>query len=117
VRDLTLLVPEVCPILFISWCRTKAFHSLLSVKQAMMDHNPRNLGLGDLAVLPDELLEHIFLAPALDVHDLIALSMASHVLQVLCLEEPVWMKFHLLGGRPRLQYEVCSGFLTSLKNP
>ncbi len=64
------------------------------------------MGLGHLARLDYELLEHIFLAPVLTERDLLALSMTSHLLSILSLEEPLWMKYCLRGNRTTLRFLV-----------
>eukprot|EP00884_Botryococcus_braunii_P012656 jgi/Botrbrau1/21391/Bobra.0216s0011.1 len=69
-----------------------------------MDWGPHAMGLGRLAVLDYELLEHILLAPVLTERDLLALSMTSHLLNILSLEEPLWMKYCLRGKRTSLCY-------------
>lgn len=73
---------------------------------AVKDWGPQAAGLGALASLTYELLEHIFLAPSLSARDLLSLSATSHILNVLCLEEPLWMKHCLRGYNMRLTYAV-----------
>lgn len=87
-------------------CQCLQDESFVVAIMIMMDWGSHAAGLGTLACLSYELLEHIFLAPSLTARDLLSLSVTSHILNVLCLEEPLWMKHCLRGYNMRLTYVV-----------
>jgi hypothetical protein len=74
-------------------------------------------GMGHLAVLDYTILEHILLAPVLTERDLLALSMTSRILHLLCFEEPLWLKYCLRGHRSNLRFLVltCVPVASSLR--
>lgn len=66
--------------------------------------DPRERGLGALAVLPDELI--CYLLAGLDVRELLAVGQASRLLRVFVCEEPLWLAKHLERCRTPFDYRV-----------
>ncbi len=73
-------------------------------QQPQREPDPRERGLGALAVLPDELI--CLLLGGLDVQELLALSETSRLLRVFACEEPLWLAKHLERCRTPFDYRV-----------
>ena len=65
----------------------------------------RSLSLGDLAALPDFLVNNVLLFLT-DEADLVRLGSVSRVLRVLCSEEMIWSHFCLTGHAGPLSFKV-----------
>jgi hypothetical protein len=65
----------------------------------------RAKGLGSLAVLPDELLDHLLREQ--DARTLGRLSCVSKVFNIFCTEEPLWLELHLARCKQPFEYKVA----------
>jgi hypothetical protein len=70
----------------------------------MMFHSLREISLGSLSALPDELINAILLQ--LKEDDLARCSCTSRVLQILCYEDALWMHSYFRNHYGKIEYKV-----------